>query len=275
MCGPYSIGARHYNATGKSRPVTDKNVYVYVDETGDRGSSAESSPVFGMAAVIVDSATAQHLQATIDQLRRDFKVPSGKVMSWKDHLGPHDRRRRAAQLLVSVPGLTVCYVWALKSALSPGSYLDDNDRFYNWVAFKTYKSSMWAARNVHGQSARVHFRFGHVRRFDHEKSRQYIEAEAAADPKVPHHLQASLRWVSADQYRESQAADLFGGFLSAAVWPKGQFQMTEPSYLHTVWPVIRKNPQQCAIPLGLFGMPDHSIITGSDWFPCKCCPRSA
>lgn len=255
--------------------MTDKNVYVYVDETGDRGASAQSSPIFGMAAVIVDSTAAQHLQSTIDQLRNDFKVPAGKVMSWKDHLGPHDRRKRAAQVLVDVPGLTVCYVWALKSALSPGSYLDDNDRFYNWVAFKTYKSSIWAARNIYGQSARVHFRFGHVRRFDHEKARQYIEAEATTDPKVPHQLQASLRWVSADQYRESQAADLFGGFLSAAIWPKGNFQMTEASYLHTVWPVIRKNPSDCAIPLGLFGMPDHSIITDSDWFPCQSCPRSA
>ncbi len=177
---------------------------------------------------------------------------------------------------VAVPGLTVCYVWASKKDLMPDSYRDDNDRFYNWVALKTYKSAIWAARNGHGDDAEVHFRFGHVRGFDHAGSKNYIEKEAQEDPKIPHRLQASLRWISADRYRESQAADLFGGFLSAAVWPKGDYGYTEPNYLHRVWPVIRKNDDGCAIPLGVFAMPHHRVATEADWFPCDDrCPGRA
>lgn len=245
-------------------------IHVYVDETGDRGSSPTSSPIFGMAAIVVDELGAVAIRQAVEQLRSDFKVPATKVMSWKEHVKTHDRRRRAAEVLATVDGLKVCYVYSLKAELRAGSYRDDPQRFYNFVAFKTYKNTLWTARNWKGGGAQVWTRFGHVRNHDHRTTEEYIRTQAGRDPKVPFEMEQGLRWVSADKYLESQAADLFGGFLKAALWPDGDFGYVEPSYLLTVWHKIR-NSESCAIPLGLMSMPDSALVTKNSWFPCRQC----
>lgn len=96
-------------------------VHVYVDETGDRGASPKSSPIFGMAAIVLDEAGVQGIRNAVGQLRLDFKVPPGSVLSWKEYVKTHDRRRRAADVLAAVTGIKVCYVYTVKSHLRPGS----------------------------------------------------------------------------------------------------------------------------------------------------------
>lgn len=254
------------------RRLTDRRIWAYVDETGDRGVGQKASPIFGMAAVLVDADGATALQTAVKQLRADFRVPPDAVMSWKEHVKNHDRRRHAAATLASVPNVKVCYVYAQKNALDQASYVRDQKLFYNYVAMKTYTSILWAARNWKGADARLWTRFGHVRHHDHRPTKNYLEREAAGHPKLPNHIEQGLRWVGADEYAESQAADLFGGFLKSALWPSGEFRLTEPAYLQTVWSSIR-NSELCVIPLGLMSMPDNGIVMAHDWFPCTDCPK--
>lgn len=244
--------------------------YVYIDETGDRGHGPTSSPIFGMAAVIVSPESAVGLRAAVTHLQQAFGVPATKVMSWKEHVKTHDRRRYAAQVLRDTAGVTVCYVFTQKARLRADSYKVDRGRFYNYVAGKTLKSVLWAARHL--GSTDVHVRFGHVRHHDHRTTEVYLKEKILPDPKVPDSLVRSLRWVSADQYLESQAADLYGGFLKAAIWPDGQFQMTEGAYLRTIWSQLRGS-DDCAIPLGIMSMPDYAPILDAEWFPCTACKQ--
>ncbi|MDI2032101.1 DUF3800 domain-containing protein [Saccharopolyspora sp. TS4A08] len=244
-------------------------VHAYIDETGDRGSSARSSPIFGMAAVVLDERGVGNVRRAISSLRQDFKVPGSAVMSWKHHLKTHDRRRRAAEVLGAVEGLRVCYVYAIKDELWPGTYRDDPTRFYNYVAFQTYKSVLWAARDWKG-NARVWTRFGHVKGHDHRATDAYIRREAGRDERVPFHFEQGLRWVDARTYAESQVADLYGGFLKAATWPSGEFNYVESAYLLKIWPQIRKR-DSCAIPLGIRSMPRNELVRKNDWFPCVQC----
>jgi hypothetical protein len=248
------------------------NVWAYIDETGDRGTSNSSSPIFGMAAVLVTDVGAVNLRAAVSQLRSDFGVPANMPMSWKEHTKTHDRRRRAVEVLSAVQEMKVCYVYVVKSELSPTSYVSDVARFYNYVAYMLYKSVLWAARNWQGTSANVWTRFGHVRGHDHRTTEAYIRFEASMDNRVPFHLEQGLRWVSASQYIESQAADLYGGFLKAAIWPSGQFNYVEPQYLLAAWSQIR-NSEICAIPLGIMSMPRNELICQNSWFPCGGCSK--
>lgn len=252
--------------------TTAPKVHVYVDETGDRGRSAASSPIFGMAAIVLDELGAVNIRQAVMALRSDFQIPQGTVMSWKDHVKTHDRRKRAAHVLSSVAGVKVCYVYAVKNALSSNSYLVDPQRFYNYLAYMIYKSTIWAARSWKGRQARVWTRFGHVRRHDHKTTEAYIRREAILDSRVPFEMEQGLRWVSADKYLESQAADLYGGFLKAALWPSGEFGYVEPAYLLQVWHQLR-NSENCAIPLGIMSMPSHNLLTSQPWFPCSPCER--
>jgi hypothetical protein len=245
-------------------------VSAYIDETGDRGTSPGASPIFGMAAVLVGDRDASRLRAAVDTLRSDFAVPVDAVLSWKSHVKTHDRRRRAVEVLRAVPGLTVCYVYAAKAELAPGTYRDNPTLFYDYVAFTTYESVVWAARHVGAGEVRIGF--GHVKNHDHRTTEEYIKREASRDDKVPDSLVTSMHRVSADRYAESQAADLFGGLLRAATWPTGQFGYVEPSYSLDAWPTIR-NSGSCAIPLGIMSMPSADVLTAEQWFPCAHCTK--
>lgn len=256
--------------------TTRPKVFAYIDETGDRGYGGKkgTSPVFGMAAVLVTEEGAIALQAAVAKLRDDFDIPDGEPMSWKRHVKNHSKRIHAQRTLATVEDIKVCYVYAVKSALADGSYRDDPRRFYNYVAYKTYKSVLWAARNWQGSDARLWTRFGHVKHHNHKTTKDYIESETAWDPKLPTNMEQGLRWVSADKYAESQAADLYGGFLKAAIWPD-DYGNVEPRYLLGIWHQIRMS-EACAIPLGIMSMPKHQLLADQSWFPCvDCTKRSA
>lgn len=250
-------------------PSPPPKVYVYIDETGDRGRGPNASPIFGFAAVLVDDAGGVELRRAVQQLRVDFRVPTHRHMSWKDDIKSHDRRRRAAEVLGSVANLKLCFVYVDKDELRPGSYGNRPDVMYNYAAYKLYKSILWAARSWKGSNAHVFVRFGHVKGHDHTTTMAYINREASADAKVPHSMQQGLRWVSADQYFESQAADAYAWFLKSALWPDGPFGYVESAYLLSVWSQINKS-DACCIPLGLMPMPSNDIIRGKPWFPCTC-----
>lgn len=111
-----------------------------------------------------------------------------------------------------------------------------------------------------------------MRGHDHELTDEYLREHIDTDPKVPHHMEQGRRWVSADRYAESQAADLMGGFLKAALWPSGEFDYVEPSYLLTVWKRIH-TVDGCAVPLGIWSMPSPGLIVEQPWFPCPECPK--
>ncbi|GGK52605.1 DUF3800 domain-containing protein [Nocardia camponoti] len=251
---------------------TTPRVWAYIDETGDRGSGPNSSPVFGMAAVIVDDLSAPELRSAVTTLRTDFGVPAGKVMSWKEHVKNHDRRKRASAVLAGVPNLHVCYVFAVKNEVDPSSYICDPVRFYNFVALETYRSVAGAARDLYGTDARLWTRYGHVRGHDHNTTDAYIRRKSQTDERIPWHMEQGLRWVSADKYLESQAADLYGGFLKAAIWPSGEFGYTESAYLMSIWHQIRAS-EHCVVPHGLRSMPDTGLVAKMEWFPCRPCPK--
>lgn len=251
--------------------MPDRNIYVYVDETGDPGApgpESKASPIFGMACLLVPEARQVALRDAIQRLRDDFNIPDSSVFSWKSHLATHEKRKHAAAVLGAVSDIRVLYVYADKSAIT-GQYVQERGLFYNYVAGKAYKSILWAARNWAGGSAKVHTRFGHVRGFDHGTTKAYFERVLTPDSKVPTWLEAGLKWVSATQYRESEAADIYAGFMKAAVWPDA-FGAIEGGYLMKIWHQVRVGPDGCRIPLGFMSMPSNEVARQLEWWSCGC-----
>lgn len=245
-------------------------VFAYVDETGDRGIVGKASPIFGMSAVLVTDSSGQALREAVKQLRADFGIAPGRVMSSKDHTKTHSRRLRAAQVLSGVPDIKIIYVYCEKSQVKAGSYTQNRDLFYNYVALKMYKNILWAARNWQGLGVELHTRFGHVRGHDHVSTKTYFQRQLQYEPKVPSGIEKGLKWVSADRYLESQAADLYGSFLKQAIWPD-EFGNTEPRFLQTVWGQIRRGSYDCPVPLGLMSMPTSDLVKAKPWYSCSHC----
>lgn len=246
-----------------------KTVWAYGDETGDRGLSSTASPIFGMATIIGNAQTMSQVKTVVKDLRSDFGVPTGEVMSWKKHLKTHERRLHAAKSLARIEDLLVVYALTRKADLYEGSFQNSQKDFYDFVAACAYKATLWAARSMEATDVRI--RFGRVRGVDHARTLRYIEQTTQSDPKVPTHLQRELSWVGADQHFESEAADFYAGFMKTAFWPDA-FGNVDDVYLKHVWGQIRKNPQGCAIPLGLFTMPSYQVAFEQDWFSCVDCP---
>ena len=246
-------------------------VFAYIDETGDPGAFVKprSTPILGMAAVLVDDESAPLLREAIIQLRADFRVPDGKVMSWKEHIRNHDRRKRAASVLAAIPNIKLIYVYSDKRLTAPGSFGNERGVYYNYVAFKMYKNILWAARQWKGSEG-VHTRFGYVKDMDHDSTRAYFASQMPVSGTVPFHLERGLNWVSADRYLESQAADLFAGFLKEGIWHDTYGQI-EGMYIQIVWPQIRTNGSGCVIPLGLMSMPNSQNVRSWDWYQCAHC----
>lgn len=257
-------GARRHNCR-----VADNTLFAYIDETGDLGgnlANSKTSPIFGFAAVLVTPAAALELCAAIDQLRSDFHVPAQKVMSWKDHVRSNERRMHAVRTLGAVAGVRVLYVYTDKREVT-GSYVQARGALYNYVAGKMYKSILWCGRNQ--RATEVQVRFGQVANFDHNTSREYFRDYIDLESKVPNELVAGLKWVTATQYRESQAADLYAGFLKAAVWPD-EFGGVDPRYLQGVWHQVRSGGYGCKIPLGFMSMPSDAVARALPWWSCTC-----
>lgn len=249
--------------------MVDDTLFAYVDETGDLGgnlANSKTSPVFGFAAILVGPVAALELRAAVDQLRNDFGVVSAKPMSWKDHIRTDERRMHAVRTLGAIRDVRVLYVYTDKRVVT-GPYVQTRGALYNYVAGKCYKSILWAARNQGADF--VHLRFGQVANFDHRTTKDYFEHQVDADPKVPNERVAGLQWVAATQYRESQAADIYAGFLRAAVWPD-EFGGLHPQYLQGVWHQVRTGPTGCTIPLGFMSMPTNDVARVLPWWSCTC-----
>lgn len=250
------------------------DLFAYVDETGDPGSASKSSQAFGMAAIIMGSVGVSAARSLADELKREFSIPAHKPLSWKDHVREHDRRRFVSRKLAELPDLVVTYNYCRKSEVNYGNFVKDRGMFYNYVAGKTYKSILWTARYWPNGDSRntVKTSFGHVRGFDHEATTlPYFKIAVDADPKVPNQLERKLAWVDGRKYRESMIADLFAGCLHSAI-TDDRYGSPEGSYLLNVWPQIR-NSGRCAIPLGLMSIPQNSLVTKFDWFPCSTCTK--
>lgn len=256
-------------------PVHDSSLALprlraYVDETGDRGASPSSSPIFGMAAVLVDEPAERSARAVLGQLRSDFGTPASRPLSWKDDIKNNaDRRNRAANLLAGISGLTVVYVVVSKRRLAEGSYRDDTTLFYNTTAFETLQRVLWAAQKGRDQIHQVEVRFGHVAKHDWTDTHRYFQIkrqQSSVNP--PWALMTHLSWVSATQYEMSQIADIYGGFLKEAFWPNAWGEV-DPSLLLKVWHQIRA-VNGCVLTLGLMPRPANAWAWSLEWWPCKC-----
>ena len=66
-----------------------------------------------MATIIGNAQTMSQVKTVVKDLRSDFDVPTGEVMSWKKHLKTHERRLHAAKSLARIEDLLVVYALGL------------------------------------------------------------------------------------------------------------------------------------------------------------------
>lgn len=246
---------------------------VYLDETGDRGFKATSSPLFGFCAVMVPEEHDALLRHVIQNLRKEFGVLSGPV-HWVDHLRSrnHDRRRYAAKKLAAVPGVRLIYALVNKASVPADSPLrGDIFATYNYVSRMTFERIAFAAQDWPGGSRRTITKVAHVRGHNHTLSLDYLArtcpTSTSARTTVPWALVTrNIQVAGAAAQDGLQAADLYAGIFGAAIKPDA-FGANSPEYLQVVAHQLWRGPDGRVLDHGIKIRSDKTIVTGQDWWP--------
>lgn len=245
------------------------SVRAYVDETGDRGASAKSSPFFALAAVVVSDEHDADLRMAVRSCRTNLGVPAGKPLHWQEHVKKFSRRQFVTSQLAKVPGLTVNYVVFEKAAIPTQSSLrDDQVIFYNYAAGILLERILLTARDWPGGSREAMIRYGHVRGFDHVETERYFDLKRARGGWVPWHLQhGRVRFMSTERLDGLQAADQYAGMLNAAIRPN-EFDQYEPQHLLSIRHQLhRVGGQTWGYGFKVMALPD--TMTSYPWWPAE------
>lgn len=248
-----------------------KILRAYVDETGDRGFGGRSSKFFALACVLIADEDQPGLYAVVQQLRKDFGVPSGAALHWKDHVKTYPRRQRAADLLTALQSVRLVYVLFDKASISGSSIMrTDQVKFYNYAAQHVLERALYAARDWPGGSRELLPRFGHVRRFPHHDTTAYfnLQRSRGRPPGTPWHVlhPSGVHFDQQVNHDGLQAADAYAGMLSAAFKPD-EFSGYEHHHFLKTCGQMQRDPQGSVWGWGFKLRGSDTSATSLPWWP--------
>ncbi|MGH3584701.1 MAG: DUF3800 domain-containing protein [Pseudonocardia sp.] len=194
---------------------------VYVDETGDRGISPQSSPFFAMTALMVPAEDDWTVRYSAAGLRSIIHTThSVKPLHWVEHFKRKhaDRRFRAASALAGMPSARVAHVIVPKAAARTAPGMRDTGRFYNYTTRLLLERVAHSAAQWQGGRRLAVLRLGTVRGMDHTDTARYLDWVRRNETwNVPWEL---IKWPPAwtgTDWDGIQLADLHAGLLNCAL----------------------------------------------------------
>jgi hypothetical protein len=195
-------------------------LYVYVDETGDRGFSKGSSPFFAMTAVLVPEELDWQIKYVVGGLRAVLNTP--RPLHWVEHFkAKHPERRNMAAFAMSqLTDIKTIHIIADKTTLTGSRLRTDTNAFYNYTARYLLERVALAARGWAGGPRPAIAQLGAVKGMDHGETRDYLDrvrSSNAANFDVPwEHIKWPPKWFDTYQHAGIQVADIQAGFLNQA-----------------------------------------------------------
>lgn len=149
-------------------------LYAFIDEAGQRSSTALSSNHFVMSAVVISDRDVAQVAGAQARLRVELGRRPGDALHWRN-LRTHSLRLHAAGTLGAMP-VVISSVVVCKRALAPVMPSDDHAYLYT-LRFLLERLS-WFSRD---QGAVLDYTVAHVVRFRTAKLRDY-EHRLQRDP---------------------------------------------------------------------------------------------
>lgn len=265
--GPRQVGVLAFLIVSPS-PRTRPILRAYIDETGDRGYSAKSSPFFAFAALVVADEADADMRATVSEIRRELKVPVGKALHWNEHIRSYPRRQFACGKVAALQEVALNYVAVEKAAIPAASGMRiDHQLFYNYAAGLTMERILLGARHWPGGARDVKVIFGHVRGFDHRQTTSYFTVKQASGSWVPWHLlRGPVLFDGQANWDGLQAADVYAGMLHSAICPDpyGGF---EEAHLLRVRHQLRRDDQGRSWGFGFKWLGNEATVKRFPWWP--------
>ena len=248
--------------------VSNGIVRAYVDETGDRGTKASSSPYFAFAAVICRDSNRQQLVDELDSLVADLNKPALTTLHWAQNIKHHHQRKLATQRLGALP-IRIIYVGEPKSSVA-GYLRNSTDAYYNYLARIVVERIALFTR-ARGRDERTTLKakvtFGRVKGFHPSVLQSYLAKVRRRDDcaYVDAHLTSQVDVRGQAEERLLQWADIAAGAFDSAARPD-VYGNHEPAYLQNLVSRIYKSPQGKVLGWGVKTLGTYDWLTQTpDW----------
>ncbi|MCX5303176.1 DUF3800 domain-containing protein [Streptomyces sp. NBC_00160] len=250
-------------------------VDVYVDETGDRGFSKQSSAFFAMTALMVPQEDDWNVRVTAGGLRalihRSRPQNVSKPLHWVDHFKKKhpERRLYAARQLALMPSAKVVHVVAPKDDVRRYSGMKDGVRFYNYTTRILLERVAWAAHGWDGGARSAVVRLGSVKGMDHSDTLGYLDWVRQGRCEtwgVPwRHIKWPPKWHGTD-WDGIQLADIHAGLLNAALTGDPNDEACAENLLLCKHQLHRRAPGGTLLGVGVKVIGNSTFITGRAWW---------
>lgn len=198
---------------------------VYVDETGDRGISPQSSAFFAMTALMVpaeDDWTVKYAAGGLRALIHSSRPGSTDPLHWVDHFKRKhpERRVRAAQALAAMPSAKTIHVVVPKASVRAYQGMAHRDRFYNFTARLLLERVAYAAQQWEGGPRIATVKLGAVKGMDHKETAEYLHRVRCGVVQTYGVPWNSIKWPPVwlgTDWDGIQLADIHTGLLNAAL----------------------------------------------------------
>ena len=212
-------------------------IEIHVDETGDRGFSAKSSPYFCLAACAFRHSNAQIIVRAMETLNLVLRRPPRQPMHAVDHLKTHDKLMEAVEHLARLPVRVFFVVLPKDSTPSGAAMRRDDVHVYNFLARVLLERMSWFAKDV---GLVAHPVFASVARMPRRMLDDYISKLRLSDTAIEWPwLQLPVEVDQAKNRVGMQWADIAGRAMLKATTPgSSPPHRIEPAYLEALAPVI-------------------------------------
>lgn len=245
---------------------------VYVDETGDRGFQAKSSPFFAMTALMVPAEDDWNVRVTAGGLRAlvhsrsDVTTP----LHWVDHFKRKhaDRRNYAARQLAFMPAVKVTHVIAPKASVRSYPGIADGVRFYNYTTRLLLERVAYAADQWEGGPRTATVRLGAVRGMDHSDTAGYLDWVRQGRTNTWDVPWQRIKWPpvwAGTEWDGIQLADLHAGLLNVALTGDPADSDCADNLLLCKHQLYRSH-RGALLGYGMKVMGDTSFVTGRCWW---------
>ncbi|MBG6085799.1 DUF3800 domain-containing protein [Zhihengliuella flava] len=211
-------------------------VEVFVDETGDRNfKKNRQSDWFAMTAVMVPAEHMNHVKTIIRGLR-DYLGNGGKPVGhihWVQHCKrkKYDRRVVVRDLATGFRRVRVIHVIIHKPSIAASAHMRNDTRGVYYTATKYLLERIGrAALHWDGGARSARVTFATIKGVDPEETKAYLnhcanESRLLASDDIQHdrnaqyfdHLKWPAAWRPMGTYEGLELADIYSGFLSAAL----------------------------------------------------------
>jgi hypothetical protein len=243
------------------RPSSKRLFRVYIDESGDRGWSPNSSRYFVFAAVIVEDTNERDVLVAREQLRTDLGKPKGHVLHWSPNIDKHDARKFAAKVVGSLPIQLVYVIVDKESLRNNSSSLNNHAKLHNYAARRLIERVSWLVRDEGGEA---------IITFKYSPFHSYLEyLKSDSDCSIAWQaIRGDVRVDSPERLLILQIADICAGALMAAILPD-QFGGVESAYLDEIQSSIYRRPPGPITTYGLhvISLSQPTFLSSLPWWP--------